>query len=97
MASVHARPLQTPEGLDPKGDEDNKMDREQCDQFRGVPGTGALRLKRCKLQITPFPTPGLLHALMLTCFCLSPQAPMRARALTILSLSLSPAPVSQHA
>lgn len=52
MASVHARPLQAPGGLDPEGDEE-KMDREQPDQFRGVRDTGALRLERCNARPSP--------------------------------------------
>lgn len=74
MASVHARPLQAPGGLDPEGDEE-KTDREQSGPFREVRDTGTLRLEGANPQCTPFPTPGLLHALTLTGPCLSPQAP----------------------
>lgn len=56
MASVHARPLQASEGLDTEGNED-KMDREQSDQFRGVPGHGRFKTEKVQTPNHALPQP----------------------------------------
>lgn len=94
MASVHARPLQASEGLDPEGDED-KMDREQCDQFQGVPGHGRFKTEKVQTPNHALPQPWAPSCTDVNLLSLTTGSCESTG--SILSLSLSPAPVSQHA
>lgn len=49
-------PRKTSASLDPEGDED-KMDREQSDQFRGVPGHGRFKTEKMQSPNHALPQP----------------------------------------